>query len=143
MTEKIQRYMGLTSLLVTDYDEAIDFFVNALDFELLEDAPTYQSLNPSKNKRWVVVAPKGNSTNGILLAQASTDAQVNRIGTQAGDRVFLFLYTDDFWRDYRNFQARGVKFVRGEPRDEPYGTVAVFLDISGNMWDLIQPSSNS
>jgi len=140
MSDKAQRNLGLTSLLVRDYDEAINFFLNSLGFELVEDSPTTQTLNPSEKKRWVVVAPKGNASNGILLAQASNEFQASRIGTQAGDRVFLFLYTDDFWRDYKIFQERGVEFVRGEPREEPYGTVAVFLDVSGNMWDLIQLS---
>lgn len=136
----IQR-LALTSLLVHDYDEAINFFVNTLDFKLVEDSPTVESLNPGTSKRWVVVAPQGSTESGILLAQPSNQSQAEKIGFQAGDRVFMFLYTDDFWRDYKAYRSRGVQFVRGEPRTEEYGTVAVFLDISGNMWDLIQPKS--
>jgi len=137
----LKQRLALTSLLVKDYDEAIEFFVATLDFRLIEDSPTVQSLNPSKSKRWVVVMPPGTSESGILLAQPSNQSQAELIGKQAGDRVFMFLYTDDFWRDYENYRSRGVKFLRGEPRREPYGTVAVFVDVSGNMWDLIQPAS--
>jgi len=135
------QHLALTSLLVNDYDEAIRFFVNTLDFKLVEDSPTVESLNPGKSKRWVVVAPQGSTESGILLAKASNQRQTERLGNQAGDRVFMFLYTDDFWRDYETYRSRGVQFVRGEPRTEEYGIVAVFLDISGNMWDLIQPIS--
>jgi len=138
----LQQHLGLTSLLVRDYDEAIDFFVNTLGFNLVEDTPTVQSQDPTKAKRWVVVSPKGSTHGGLLLAQAANQNQLERIGKQAGDRVFLFLNTDDFWRDYKVYQSRGVRFVRGEPREEAYGTVAVFVDISGNLWDLIQPKDN-
>ena len=131
--------LALTSLLVRDYDEAINFFVDVLGFDLIEDAPRSEPLAPAKTKRWVVVAPPGSSESRLLLARAANAEQRSCIGNQTGGRVFMFLYTDDFWRDYRLFKTRGVKFVRGEPRDEPYGTVAVFLDVSGNMWDLIEP----
>lgn len=135
----MKQHLALTSLLVNDYDEAIDFFVNTLDFKLVEDSSTVESLNPGKSKRWVVVAPQGSTESGILLAEPSNQGQAEKIGNQAGDRVFMFLYTDDFWRDYEMYRSRGVQFVRGDPRTEAYGVVAVFLDISGNMWDLIQP----
>ncbi len=135
----MQQHLALTSLLVNDYDEAIHFFVNTLGFRLVEDTPTVQSLNPAKAKRWVVVAPPGSIESGLLLAQPSNQSQAEKIGQQAGDRVFMFLYTDNFWRDYETYRSRGVQFVRGEPRSEEYGVVGVFLDISGNMWDLIQP----
>src|SRR6201989_3676258 len=125
------QYIGLTALLVRDYDEALRFFVGVLGFELVED--TYIA---EQNKRWVVVAPPGAKQGRLLLARAVGDQQNSTVGNQTGGRVFLFLCTDDFWRDYRNLVARGVVFVR-EPRDEPYGTVAVFQDLYGNLWDLI------
>lgn len=133
------KYLALTSILVNNYDEAISFFVNKLGFDLIEDTPTVQSNGPEIPKRWVVVSPSTNSQSALLLAQASNDEQRARIGDQTGGRVFLFLYTDDFWRDYNLYKSRGVKFVRGEPRKEVYGMVAVFQDISGNLWDLIEP----
>jgi len=136
----VQQHLALTSLLVKNYDQAIDFFTNSLDFKLIEDTATYQSLDPTKEKRWVVVAPPGSSESGVLLAEPSNEAQATQIGKQALGRVFMFLYTDDFWRDYEKYKARGVVFVRGDPRTEPYGVVAVFIDVSGNMWDLIQPN---
>jgi catechol 2,3-dioxygenase-like lactoylglutathione lyase family enzyme len=126
--------LGLVSLVVRDYDEAIDFFVGKLGFRLVED-----SFVPEQSKRWVVVSPPGAGECQLLLARASTPEQESRIGAQTGGRVFLFLYTDDFQRDYETYRSRGVVFVR-EPKTEPYGTVAVFLDLYGNMWDLIQPS---
>lgn len=126
------QHLGLVALVVGDYDEAIRFYVDVLGFVLVEDV--YQ---PAQDKRWVVVSPPGARETGLLLARASTDVQRQRIGDQTGGRVFLFLYTDDFWRDYRAYQARGVVFVR-EPQVEPYGTVAVFQDLYGNPWDLIQ-----
>lgn len=119
--------------MVRDYDEALAFFVGTLGFVLVED-----SFVPEQSKRWVVVAPPGASESRLLLARASTPEQHSRIGAQTGGRVFLFLYTDDFWRDYELYRARGIVFVR-EPRDEPYGTVAVFEDLYGNLWDLLQP----
>jgi catechol 2,3-dioxygenase-like lactoylglutathione lyase family enzyme len=120
------------ALVVRDYDEAIAFYTEKLHFTLVED--TYQ---PAQNKRWVVVAPPGSSETTLLLARAATPEQEVFIGNQAGGRVFLFLQTDDFWRDYREMVALGIKFVR-EPKEEDYGTVAVFEDLYGNLWDLIQ-----
>jgi catechol 2,3-dioxygenase-like lactoylglutathione lyase family enzyme len=122
---------------VRDYDEAIAFFVGTLGFALVED--TYI---PEQDKRWVVVAPAGDRGARLLLARASTAGQESRIGDQTGGRVFLFLHTDDFARDYEAYKAKGVRFVR-EPRREPYGTVAVFEDLYGNRWDLLQPSVSS
>lgn len=121
------------ALLVRDYDEAIAFYTGALGFELLEDTP----LPEEGSKRWVLVQPAGGGT-ALLLAQAS-ESQLDFVGQQGGGRVWLFLHTDDFWRDYRAYQAAGVTFERGEPRQEPYGTVAVFKDLYGNLWDLIEP----
>ena len=120
------------ALVVRDYDEAIQFFCHKLHFRLVED--TYQ---PEQDKRWVVVAPPGSSGATLLLARAATPAQAAFIGNQSGGRVFLFLSTDDFWRDYNEMQAAGIRFVR-EPKEAPYGTVAVFEDLYGNLWDLIQ-----
>ena len=127
--------LGLVSLVVRDYDEAIDFYVGKLGFRLVED--TYQ---PAQDKRWVVVSPPGARESALLLARASNQHQASRIGDQTGGRVFLFLYTDDFWRDFKAYQACGVRFVR-EPKEEPYGTVAVFEDLHGNQWDLVQVKS--
>lgn len=120
------------ALVVRDYDEAIAFYTGTLGFRLVED--TYQ---PAQDKRWVVVAPPGSGGTSLLLARASTAEQAAFVGDQAGGRVFLFLETDDFRRDYERMVAAGVRFVR-EPKDEPYGTVAVFADLYGNLWDLIQ-----
>ena len=120
------------ALVVRDYDEAIDFYVNKLKFELVED--TYQA---EQDKRWVVVAPPGSKGASILLARASKPEQFDFIGNQAGGRVFLFLNTDDFWRDYRRMVADGVEFAR-EPQEQDYGIVAVFKDLYGNLWDLLQ-----
>jgi len=119
-------------VVVRDYDEAIDFYTNTLDFVLVEDRFVAE-----QNKRWVIIAPPGATESGILLARAVGDEQSSRIGNQTGGRVFLFLNTDDFWRDYRAYTGRGVEFVR-EPSTEDYGTVAVFRDLYGNLWDLIQ-----
>lgn len=127
-----RQHMGLTALVVADYDDAIDFYVNKLGFELIEDI--YQ---PAQDKRWVVVAPPGVSESRLLLARAVDDEQKSRIGNQTGGRVFLFLFTTDFWSDYKRYQAAGVEFVR-PPKDESYGTVAVFKDLYGNLWDLFQ-----
>lgn len=124
--------LSLTALVVRDYDEAIAFYVDVLGFELVED--TYQ---PAQDKRWVVVKPKGDGTGRLLLARASDDAQAAFIGDQAGGRVFLFLQTDDFWRDYEAYRAKGVTFVR-DPVTQDYGTVAVFEDLYGTKWDLVQ-----
>ena len=120
------------ALVVRDYDEAIDFYVKKLGFELVED--TYQ---PEQNKRWVVVRPRGDGTTSLLLARASTLDQKTFIGNQAGGRVFLFLRTDDFQRDYAAMIEKGIRFIR-EPKQAPYGTVAVFQDLYGNLWDLVQ-----
>lgn len=125
------------ALVVRDYDEAIAFYTKTLNFTLIED--TYQ---PAQDKRWVVVAPPESSGTSLLLARASTPEQNAVIGGQTGGRVFLFLRTDDFWRDYREMASRGVTFVR-EPRNEPYGTVAVFKDLYGNLWDLVGPDRSS
>lgn len=120
-------------MLVPDYQEALAFYVGVLGFTLIED-----SLVPEQDKRWVVVAPPGASESRLLLARASSPGQVERIGDQTGGRVFLFLYTDDFARDFRSYREKGVVFVR-EPKEETYGTVAVFRDPWGNLWDLLQP----
>jgi catechol 2,3-dioxygenase-like lactoylglutathione lyase family enzyme len=120
------------ALVVRDYDEAIEFFVGKLNFTLLED--TYQ---PAQNKRWVVVAPPGSGGTSLLLARASIPEQESFIGNQAGGRVFLFLGTDDFWRDYNRMVSLGINFIR-EPKLEAYGTVAVFEDLYGNRWDLLE-----
>lgn len=120
------------ALVVRDYDEALEFYVGKLGFTLVED--TYQ---PEQDKRWVVVAPPGSRGTTLLLARASKPEQEPFIGNQAGGRVFLFLRTDDFWRDYHAMLAKGIRFIR-EPKDADYGTVAVFEDLYGNLWDLIQ-----
>ena len=120
------------SIVVRDYDEAIDFYANVLGFELLED--TYQA---EQDKRWVVVAPKGSTGVSVILARASNDDQVKYIGNQTGGRVSFFLNTDDFWRDYQLYLDRGVNFVR-EPKETDYGKVAVFEDLYGNRWDLLE-----
>ena len=120
------------ALVVRDYDEAIDFYTNRLHFTLIED-----SYQPEQDKRWVVVAPPGSHGTTVLLARASKPEQEAFIGNQTGGRVFLFVGTDDFWRDYREMQERGIRFVR-EPKEADYGTVAVFEDLYGNRWDLIQ-----
>ena len=124
--------LGLVALVVREYDEAIDFYVRTLGFRLVDDSPV-----PAQAKRWVVVAPPGEGGAHVLLARAVSPEQATRIGNQTGGRVFLFLYTDDFWRDYQAYTAKGVTFVR-PPSEEPYGTVAVFLDLYGNRWDLVQ-----
>jgi catechol 2,3-dioxygenase-like lactoylglutathione lyase family enzyme len=128
-----KRSLGLVALVVRDYDEALAFYVDVLGFELVEDTAV-----PAQAKRWVVVSP-GASGARLLLARASSPQQLDRVGTQTGGRVFLFLYTDDCVRDYSRLQAKGVKFVR-EPESQPHGTVAVFSDLYGNLWDLIQPT---
>jgi catechol 2,3-dioxygenase-like lactoylglutathione lyase family enzyme len=125
--------IGAIALLVRDYDEAIAYFTRSLGFELVQDEKV------GHGKRWVVVAPRGRTGTALLLAQAATPEQRVIMGRQAGGRVFLFLHTDDFWRDYRDMASRGVQF-REEPRREPYGMVAVFEDLYGNRWDLIEAS---
>jgi lactoylglutathione lyase len=120
------------ALLVRDYDEAIAYFTQRLRFELVEDTEL------GGGKRWVLVAPPGRAGIALLLARAATPEQLDRVGNQTGGRVFLFLHTDDFWRDYRDMRSRGVQFTE-EPRHEAYGTVAVFVDLYGNKWDLVEP----
>ena len=124
------------ALVVRDYDEAIDFYTNKLHFTLLED--TYQ---PEQDRRWVVVSPPGSAGTTLLLAKASKPEQEPFVGNQSGRRVFLFLNTDDFWRDYNDMLSRGIKFVR-DPKKEAYGMVAVFEDLYGNLWDLLQLNSD-
>jgi catechol 2,3-dioxygenase-like lactoylglutathione lyase family enzyme len=128
----VNQSIALVSLVVRDYDEALQFYVGQLGFRLVEDSAV-----PAQQKRWVVVAPPGDGSCRLLLARASTPEQETRIGNQTGGRVFLFLSTDDFRRDYEAFTAKGVEFVR-PPKEESYGTVAVFKDLYGNLWDLIQ-----
>jgi catechol 2,3-dioxygenase-like lactoylglutathione lyase family enzyme len=128
----VSQSLGLVSLVVREYDEAIAFYVGTLGFTLVEDTVVVE-----QDKRWVVVAPPGGSGARLLLARANTPEQMAHIGNQTGGRVFLFLHTDDFARDYQAYKAKGVTFVR-EPREAPYGTVAVFEDLYGNMWDLLQ-----
>ena len=122
------------ALVVRDYDEAIEFFCGKLGFDLVED--TYQA---EQDKRWVVITPAGSNGASILLARASTPEQESCVGRQTGGRVFLFLRTDDFWRDYEAMREKGIRFVR-EPKQADYGTVAVFTDLYGNLWDLIEPT---
>jgi catechol 2,3-dioxygenase-like lactoylglutathione lyase family enzyme len=125
-------HLGLVTIVVRDYDEAISFYVGALDFELREDTRL------DERKRWVVVAPRGARETGVLLARAANPRQEARVGEQTGGRVGLFLYTEDFDHDYTRMTARGVRFLE-TPREERYGKVAVFKDLYGNRWDLIQP----
>jgi catechol 2,3-dioxygenase-like lactoylglutathione lyase family enzyme len=131
--QHVKQSIARVALVVRDYDEAIAFFTSALKFDVLED--TYV---PEQEKRWVVLAPKGGSTS-LLLARASNDEQRAAVGNQTGGRVAFFLSTDDFWRDHAHMTAHGVKFVR-EPSKQPYGTVAVFQDLYGNLWDLVGPA---
>jgi catechol 2,3-dioxygenase-like lactoylglutathione lyase family enzyme len=119
------------ALVVDDYDEAIKFYTEKLDFTLIDDTPQ------SETKRWVLVAPKGSEECCLLLAKGVGEEQRSRIGNQTGGRVFLFLRTDDFWGDFESYKSKGVKFVR-EPKTEDYGTVAVFEDLYGNLWDLVE-----
>ena len=125
--------LASVALVVRDYDEAISFYCDKLGFTLVEDSPV-----EAQHKRWVVVAPPGSSSTRLLLARAVGDHQASRIGDQTGGRVFLFLHTDDFWRDYQLYSSRGIIFVRA-PSEERYGTVAVFRDLYGNLWDLVEP----
>jgi catechol 2,3-dioxygenase-like lactoylglutathione lyase family enzyme len=129
----VARSIGLLTLVVREYDEAIAFFTDALRFIVVEDRPL------GAGRRWVVVAPSAHQGASLLLAKAATPEQLTRVGNQTGGRVFLFLHTDDFWNDYRHMQSHGVRFAE-EPREEPYGLVLVFFDLYGNRWDLIQPN---
>jgi catechol 2,3-dioxygenase-like lactoylglutathione lyase family enzyme len=131
----VRQRIGLVTLVVDDYDEAIAYFTEKLGFALVQDTPV------EAGKRWVVVAPQGAGGTGLLLAKAANERQRQAVGAQAGGRVFLFLYTDDCRRDHAAFEERGVVFVQG-PRVEPYGTVAVFTDLYGNRWDLIEPAAS-
>jgi|SRR4029434_1148946 catechol 2,3-dioxygenase-like lactoylglutathione lyase family enzyme len=131
----MKQTIGQVALVVRDYDEAINFYVGTLGFTLVED--TYI---PSQDKRWVIIAPPGSSESRLLLARAASEEQSSRIGNQTGGRVFLFLFTDDFWRDFHAYKGKGIVFVR-EPTQETYGTVAVFQDLYGNLWDLLQPKT--
>lgn len=124
-------YIGYLTLLVRDYDEALRFYTESLGFDLIEDTPL------GNGKRWLLVAPPGARETSLLLAQPSTPEQRALIGNQAGGRVFLFLHTDNFWGDYERMQANGIDFME-QPRKESYGTVAVFRDLYGNRWDLLQ-----
>jgi len=127
--------LGYVALVVREYDEAIAFFTQSLGFQLIEDSGATDRLG--QDKRWVLLAPPGSTGTNLLLARASTPEEASRIGNQTGGRVFLFLHTDDFWRDHRALTERGVKFLE-TPRDESYGIVAVFEDLYGNKWDLLQ-----
>ena len=128
----MKQSIGYVALVVRDYDKAIEFYVGTLGFTLIEDTHV-----EAQNKRWVLIAPPGATESRLLLARAVGEEQSARIGNQTGGRVFLFLHTDDFWRDYKAYKDRGVVFVR-EPKEEQYGTVAVFKDLYGNLWDLLQ-----
>ena len=130
-----QRIAHIT-LLVDNYDDAIDFYTRKLDFRLLEDTWL------SDEKRWVMVAPEGAKECCLLLAKAANNQQKNMVGNQSGGRVFLFLFTDDFWRDYEKFKSREISFIR-PPQESDYGTVAVFEDLYGNRWDLIEPKEKN
>lgn len=127
----MKQTLGHVALVVRDYDEALEFFTRTLNFRGVEDT------RQSETKRWVLIAPPGSEGATLLLARAASPEQESRIGNQTGGRVFLFLHTDDFWRDYNEMIARKVKFIR-PPKEEPYGTVAVFEDLYGNLWDLLQ-----
>lgn len=128
----MKQSIGYVALVVRDYDEAIAFYVQRLGFTLVED-----TFIEAQNKRWVLLAPPGSTESRLLLARAANEEQSSRVGNQTGGRVFLFLHTDDFWRDFRSYKERGIEFVR-EPRQDSYGTVAVFRDLYGNLWDLLQ-----
>jgi catechol 2,3-dioxygenase-like lactoylglutathione lyase family enzyme len=133
----VRQSIARVALVVREYDEAIAFYCGTLGFSLVED-----TFVPAQNKRWVVVAPRGSNGTTLLLARAVTPAQQAAVGNQTGGRVFLFLTTDDFARDYAALRAAGVRFVR-EPAHEPYGKVAVFADLYGNLWDLVEPAPDS
>jgi len=135
----MRQAIAAMTYVVSDYDDAIEFFVEKLGFELVEDICLDQE---QPGKRWVLVRPKGAAGCSLLLAKAADESQMSAVGNQSGGRVFLFLNTDDFWRDYKAMQARGVVFEES-PREEGYGTVAVFVDLYGNKWDLIEPKNPS
>ncbi|MBW3695185.1 VOC family protein [Vibrio sp. T187] len=131
MTQPVQQQIGNIALVVENYDDAIEFYTNKLSFELIEDTDL------GGGKRWVQVSPPNSTGTNLLLAQASSEEQLAAVGNQTGGRVFLFLQTNDFWRDYHAMKSKGVVFNE-EPRVEPYGTVVVFQDLYGNKWDLLQ-----
>jgi catechol 2,3-dioxygenase-like lactoylglutathione lyase family enzyme len=135
-TKKMYQRIAHIALVVKDYDEAIEFYTNKLDFTLLEDTEI------DEKKRWVIIAPPGAKECSLLLAKAADERQTNSIGNQAGGRVGFFLFTDNFWRDYKKLTEKEVPFVR-PPTEFEYGTVAVFEDLYGNMWDLIEPNKNN
>lgn len=132
--KETQQTIAHVALVVKDYDEAIYFYTEKLNFILIEDTKL------TDTKRWVLISPKGNGSCKLLLAKAANEEQSSRVGNQTGGRVFLFLFTDNFQRDYTDYRSKGVEFVR-EPSKEPYGTVAVFKDLYGNLWDLIEPKN--
>ncbi|HEY8690008.1 MAG TPA: VOC family protein [Chitinophagaceae bacterium] len=132
----IEQRIAQITLVVTDYDEAITFYTEKLNFVLIEDTKL------TETKRWVRIQPQGSSQFCLLLAKADSEEQKSRVGNQTGGRVFLFLYTDDFWRDHKNMKDKEIVFVR-EPVEETWGTVAVFKDLYGNLWDFIQPKNVS
>ena len=129
----MKQFIGAVTLVVSDYDEAIAYYTQTLGFVLREDTPL------PEGKRWVVVAPPGSPETALLLARAASEEQASRRGNQTGGRVFLFLHTDNFLRDYRAMSEKGVRFLE-EPRQEAYGTVAIFEDLYGNRWDLLGPT---
>ena len=131
----MKQTIGQVAIVVREYNEAINYYVDTLGFSLIED-----TFIPEQNKRWVVIAPPGSCESRILLARAVNEEQSSRIGNQTGGRVFLFLYTDNFWRDYNIYKQKGVVFIR-EPKEERYGKVAVFKDLYGNLWDLLEPKN--
>ncbi len=124
--------IGYVTIVIEDYDEAIKFYVDTLGFRLVED-----TFLEAQNKRWVLVAPPGSTESKLLLSRAEGAEQTSRVGNQTGGRVLLFLHTDDFWRDFNAYKSKGIEFVR-EPVEESYGTVAVFRDLYGNLWDLLE-----
>ncbi|WP_339656110.1 VOC family protein [uncultured Maribacter sp.] len=128
----MKQFIARIAVVVDDYDKAIEFYTKKMDFLLIEDTDL------DEGKRWVIVAPQGSNECALVLAKADGDEQASRVGNQTGGRVFLFLYTDNFWRDYYKMVERGIKFSR-EPEKKPYGMVAVFKDLYGNMWDLLEP----
>ena len=131
----MKQKIGYISLIVPNYDEARDYYTETLNFDLLEDT------DMGDGKRWLLIAPKGSTGTAIILAEAKTNKEKRIVGNQGAGRVWLFLHTDDFYRDYDNYRNGGVQFLE-EPRTEPYGTVAVFIDTFGNKWDLLQPNQN-
>lgn len=130
----MRQQIALITLVVKDYDAALEFYTKKLSFTLVED--TYL---PEEKKRWVVIAPPGDQSCQLLLGKAKNEMELKAVGNQTGGRVFLFLYTDDFWRDYHSMQEQDIEFVR-PPKKESYGTVAVFKDLYGNLWDLLEPA---